>query len=706
VNTILLAILVATAPVDFDTEVLPVLTRAGCNAGACHGAAAGRGGFKLSLFGGDPGADYRAIVQELEGRRVNLARPERSLLLLKPTWEIDHEGGQRFEADSPQAKLIAGWIESGAPRLLLRTLVGLAVEPAQTTIESLPGSVSLQVTAQFSDGSSQRVEDAAVFTPADPAATLIDAQGRVQVLRPGRHAIVVRYLTHVEAVQITAPHPRAALDLSGQPRGNWIDDEINAALAALRLPPSPRADDAARLRRVTLDLTGRLPTPDRIRQFLAAAGDRQYENEVDRLLGSPEFTEYWAYKLSEWLRARPGPNDAEGTEAYHGWLRRQVAAARPLDELVAELITSSGDSHAAGPPNFHRSASDARGEAEHVAESLLAIRLRCANCHNHPLDRWTQDDYHGLAAIFARLDRGREVKLLRSGEVLHPTTGEAALPKIPGEGFIDPQADGRAELAAWLTSPENPYFARAWANRLWDALFGRGLVHPVDDLRDTNPATHPQLLNRLAREFAAGGFDMRRTLRLIALSDAYQRSSRADPASAHDDRFYSHALTRPLPRAVLHKAVCQATGVASGFERLISLQSGQRDEMRMQQMNEKAARIDIFGVAQCSGASPLSLRGEPPADTPEQLSGQLQWLSGEVVNSKLADPNSELLRLARARMPIRELIDEYYLRTLARRPSEAELMFWQRELAGAGRGKKCEDFAWSLLSCQEFVTNH
>jgi hypothetical protein len=320
------AVLLATccAPaVDFDTEVLPVLTRAGCNSGACHGAAAGRGGFRLSLFGGDGAADYRSIVQELEGRRINLARPDRSLLLLKPTWELDHEGGQRFESESPFARTLVDWVRAGAPRTdSPPKLLRLIVAPAQATVSSLPATVDLTVTAEFSNGTLRDVRELAVFTPADPTATEVDARGRVRVLRAGRHAIIVRYLTQVAAVQLTAPFPGEPIDLSAAPRGNWIDEEIDAALTGLRLPPSPPADAATLLRRVTLDLTGRLPAPSRVQEFLS--DDRpltdKYVAEVDRLLASDEFTEYWTYRFARWLQVRTGPNDAEGTRAYHAWI--------------------------------------------------------------------------------------------------------------------------------------------------------------------------------------------------------------------------------------------------------------------------------------------------------------------------------------------------------------------------------------------------
>ncbi len=699
--TILFAVSICV--VDFDTDVLPVLTRAGCNAGACHGAAAGRGGLKLSLFGGDPAADYRAIVQDLEGRRVNLVRPERSLLLLKPTWEVDHEGGQRFEADSPQTRLILEWIKAGAPRLAQHRLVRLHVEPADAAVAHVPAKVQLAVNAEFTGGSAQRVDDTAVFTPADPASTVVDSRGVVTVLRPGRHTIVVRYLTDVVAVQITAPHANAPLELATLARNNWIDDEVNGALAALRLPPSPRAEDQGLLRRVTLDLTGRLPTPERVRGYLADRSPGKFAAEVDRLLASPEFTEYWTFRFARWLRVRTGPNDEAGTKALHGWLREQIAAGRPLDEWTAELVTAQGNSHEYGPASFHRNAADARGEAEYVAESLLGIRLRCANCHNHPLDRWTQDDYHGLAAIFARLDRGPIVSLKTSGEVIHHLTQEPAIPRLPGERFLPPADDNRAALADWITRGGERRFAKAQVNRLWQALFGRGLVEPIDDLRATNPASHPQLLDRMADDFASHRYDLRHTLRLIANSAAYQRGSQPLAAAKSDEQFYSHALARPLIPEVLLDAVCDALGMPVQFnDSQRELPPGVRT---IGLYSPELATPALGPLTGCAIGRPCAISGDSPASL-DDLAVQLHWINGQLVNSRIGDPSHAVAKLAHGHEPLDTLIEEYYVRTLSRLPTGEEQSFWQKQLSGPSPAERCLDFAWSLLTCREFVTNH
>ena len=707
-STLALVAILAAVP-DFDTQVLPILSRAGCSAGACHGAAAGRGGFKLSLFGGDPAADYRRIVHELEGRRVNLARPQRSLLLLKPTWELDHEGGQRFESDSEFARLLTEWIRAGAPRGNGPALIALKVDPPQETVERVPAEVALRVTASFSDGSSRRVDDLAVVTPSDPAATEVAAGGVIRVLRPGRHAVVVRFLTQVVAVQITAPHEHAPLELAGLPVGNWIDGEINATLSALRLPAAPRADDATLLRRVTLDLTGRLPTPERVREYLADQSEGRFAAEIDRLLASPEFAAYWTYKYARWLRVQIHPSDEPATRALHAWLRQQIESGRPLDEWTAEMITSSGDSHGHGPAAFHRNAADARGEAEYVAESLLGIRLRCANCHNHPLDRWTQDDYHGLAAIFARLDRGRVVTFKPSGEVIHPATGQAAVPRLPGERLLPAAGDHRQALAEWITSQEHRRFAKAQVNRLWQSLLGRGLIEPIDDLRDTNPPTHPALLERLAADFSEHHCDLRHTLRLLANSAAYQRSSQAPAGAESDDRFYSHALRRTLPPEVLLDAVCDALGVPLDVQQV---ESGWGNVAEKVPPGTRAIGLftpqlagSLLGplspctdVREC-GAGPLPARLD-------DLAVQLHLINGRLVNSRLEDSWHELVKMAYGPMPAEQLVEQYYLRTLSRYPSAKEREYWTEQIKDMPRREKCQDFAWSLLTCREFVTNH
>jgi hypothetical protein len=422
---------------------------------------------------------------------------------------------------------------------------------------------------------------------------------------------------------------------------------------------------------------------------------------VERLLASEEFVEYWTFRFAMLLRLRALPNEREAARVYHDWLREQIRAGTPWDQVARELLTATGDSHAVGPANFARSASDARAQAELVSQVFLGVRLQCANCHNHPLDRWTQDDYHGLAAVFSRLERGRHVALSARGSVTNLRTGEPAVPKLPGDRFLDAGADCRVELADWLTQPENPYFARALVNRLWQVMFGRGLVEPVDDLRSTNPATHPELLDRLAADFVAHGYDLRHTLRLIALSETFQRgeaNSNPSDAGLVDDRFYSQALRRSLEPEVLADAIANVTGVPDQY-------GSEPDCTRAISLFDPATpavSLDILGrcsrTASCEGST---AGGGLPA--------RLHQLNGELINEKITTSEGRLHQHIAASTPNRDIIEDFYLRALSRLPSDAEKEFWQRELLGveaAQRTHRLEDFVWSLLNCDEFTTNH
>ncbi len=697
--TLCIAIVVSAPGVDFDTQVMPVLTKAGCNAGACHGAASGRGSFKLSLYGGDPAADYTAIVHQLEGRRINLARPSASLLLAKPTERLEHGGGRLLEADSPGARLIETWIAQGAERRKVHSLARLEVSPSQAILERTGADARLSSTAHFTDGTTVDATAWTVFTAEDPAAVKIDEDGQratARVLRRGQHTVIARFLDRVVPLRLIVPLADAPVDLSQAPRQNFIDDHVLAMLGTLRIKPSPPADDAEFLRRLRLDLTGRLPSPDQVRDFAADRRAGKREELVDRLLGSEEFVEYWTYKFAKLLRVQAPGNERPAGAAYHAWLRRQIADDAPYDGLARTLVLATGDSHAVGPANFHRTANGPRDEAEFVSELFLGARLRCANCHNHPLDRWTQDDYHGLAAIFARIERGRNVRVLPRGEVSHPATGEAAVPRLPGTRFLTGQDDGRAALADWLTNKDNPQFARSIVNRLWKSLMGRGLIEPADDLRETNPATHPELLDRLAADFVAHGYRIRHTLRRIATSAAYARSP-ATKENAPDDRFYSRALPKPLEAEVMADALCDVTAVPERYgeeppgTRAVGLVLG----------DAKSEALDILG--RCNRRE--SCEGGAAATG---LSQKLHFLNGGLINGKITAADGRLRRLIDAGRSNDEIVREFYLRALSREPRTAERAHWKKALATdeAVRRQALEDFVWAVLNSREFGTNH
>jgi hypothetical protein len=690
------------AAVDFDTQVIPILTRAGCNSGACHGSAAGRAGFKLSLYGGDPAADHEAIALELEGRRINLRSPHDSLVVLKPTGWLEHGGGDPLDADGPGAALLRQWINEGAERQAGRKLTHLELTPLRQVLSQPGETVSLRATARFNDGPPEDVTRWTVFTAEDAAAIEIDDSARAIVHRHGRHLVIARFLDRVVPLELIVPLSEQPVDLASAPRGNFIDESVYEQLQTLRLPVSPPAIDATFVRRVQLDLSGRLPTIDDALQFQADRSPDKRSQLVHRLLQSEAFTTYWTYKLGELLRIRPRSPEGEDARAYQTWLRQQLAGGTPYNQFARDLITAAGDTWEHGPANFYMTTGDARSQAEFISELFLGVRLRCANCHNHPLDRWTQDDYHGLAAIFAGIERGRVIKDTGKGEVVHPRTGEAAVRRIPGEHFLTDGGDSRAALADWIVGNDNPYFAKAIVNRLWKSLMGRGLVEPTDDLRATNPATHPELLDQLAADFVEHGYDLRHTIGRICDSAAYARSSLPVDGNADDDRYYSHALVRPLEPEVLLDALADVTGVPEQFgdepfgTRAIALVNSQAP----------SEALDVLG--RCSRAESC----EAPAGSAVSggLTLKLQQLNGELLNARLANPDGRLARMLKDHPSGESLVQEFYLTALSRRPTDDETAYWTRHFAAADFGEgfraTAEDFVWALLTCREFVTNH
>jgi hypothetical protein len=687
--------------VSFDNDVIPVLTKAGCNTGACHGAAVGRGGFRLSLYGGDPAFDYRSIALELEGRRVNLAHPDKSLIVLKSTESIDHGGGYCLEYDGAGASRLIDWIAQGAVRVEKKRLVHFRVSPKLHVADRIGSTLQLKATAQFSDGSTIDVTQWTVFKPEDDSAVEVDPElATAKLLRRGRHIIVARYLDHVVPLEIIVPLSDSVVDLSRESRSNFIDQYVLDLLSTLRLPISPSADDATFLRRITLDLTGRLPSTEMQNKFLARSSPDRRRELVESLLDSDEFVEYWTLQLARLLRIRSQPNDTAGALSYHRWVKQQLTDRIPYDQMAREMIMALGDTHQVGPANFYRTGSGPREQAEFASELFMGNRLRCANCHNHPLDRWTQDDYHGLSAIFSKLTSGRVIELNRRGEVMHPRTGKAAIARIPGDRFLDEDSDGRLAFATWLTDRENPYFAKAIVNRLWKVMMGRGLVEPTDDLRATNPATHPALLTRLAEDFVEHHYDLRHTLRRIALSASYERSATPLAENRGDDRYYSHALSRPMDPEVLADAISDVTGISDQYgnqplgTRAVSLFDPKID----------SEALDILG--RCSRVDSCETVG----GTVGGLSVKLHLFNGPLLNRKVFDPRGRLALLVAAGKSPDEIVDEFYRRALGRLPAARERDFWTRQTDEATnpvqRQEVLEDFLWSLLTCREFVTNH
>ena len=694
--------------VDFENDLMPVFTKFGCNAGACHGAAAGRGEFKLSLFGGNPQSDYKAIVRQLAGRRINLMHPEESLVILKPTAQISHGGRQVLNEDGEGAQLLRNWIQQGARYETQHQLERVEISPQRHVITNLESPIQLQAKAHFSNSTTEDVTRWTVFTPEDTSAIEIDASTAVaKVNRRGRHIILARYLTEVVPIEFIAPlnevpiqntHDKGETHTSPES----VDTEILKLLSTLRLPVSPAADDATFLRRVTLDLTGRIPTPDVATAFLSDSDTNKRETLVDTLLQSDEFNEYWTLQLAKLLRIGAQERNTQGAFVYHQWLSEQIREGVGYDQVARSVILATGDSHEVGPANFYRTVNGPREQAEFMSELFMGARLRCANCHNHPLDKWTQDDYHGLAAIFAKIESDQIVKVKPSGEVIHPATREKAVPRIPGDRFLPADtADGQVALVDWLTGSDNPYFAKAIVNRLWKAMMGRGLVEPVDDFRSTNPATHPELLTELASDFVAHGYDLRRTLRRIALSAAYARSANVLPQNATDDRFYSHALQKPLEPEVLADAISDVLGVPDAYG---NAPEGTR-AVSLFNPNTESDALDILG--RCGRETSC----ETSTAAIGGLQRKLHLFNGNLLNARISVSGSRLAGLILAGKSPMAIVDEFYLAALSRYPTDDERQFWQQKLVDKettlnAQRALLEDFVWSLMTCHEFQTNH
>jgi hypothetical protein len=698
--------------IDFRREVVPTLTKSGCNAGACHGAAAGRGGFRLSLLGSDPDHDYQSLVYEFEGRRVHLGRPERSLILTKPSGYLDHGGDLALPDSSQEYERLLRWITAGADRgevSLVREL-SLMATPNQPLRER--EAATLRLIAKYTDDTECDVTNLATWVLSDPSAIEISERPDgtfVRLLRPGMHTLAARYMNRIATIPLFAPFgefskPSRDADAdriessaqSNEP--SLIDVEIHRQLSKLGIPVSPPATSMEWARRVTFDLTGELASLEDLLAFNAADTPVARAAYVDRLLASEAFNDYWTLRLARLLGVHSLPNDNQCVKAYSDWLRQNIADDVGWDQMARMLLTATGDSHSHGPANFSRMVRDARDHAERIGQVFMGVQLGCANCHHHPLDRWTQEDYHGLAATFAKLDRGREVRLLPRGEVTNVRTGEPAVPRIPGVRDINAEKDPRLAFADWLIDSNNPFFARAMVNRLWQAMFGRGLVDPVHDLRETNLPTHPELLTHLERDFVDHGYKLRRTLRRLALSDTYARSSQARPENQADESFYSRAYRRPIMPEVLLDAIAEITQVPNVFE------SQPETTKAVQRIDPllKDNRLDVLG--RCSLTKDCSSEERRQLG----LSSQLHLMNGSLINEKISAAGGRLHRLIHSGAAVEDIVKELSIRAHAVVPDAAQLAMWRRTLSDSNpeeRTAKIEDYLWSLLNSRDFLEN-
>jgi hypothetical protein len=719
------------AAVSFRNEVMAVLSRAGCNAGACHGNQNGKGGFKLSLRGEDPDFDLLALTRGSLARRTDPQRPADSLVLLKAAGLLPHEGGQRFRVDSPEYDLLRRWIVAGAPPDPpgTPTLLRLDVSPRERVLVAPDDAVALRVTGTFDDGSSRDVTNLAVFEPSE-LTVRVGPDGIARAQRDGEVAVLVRYLDKQSTARLAFVHERPGFVWQVPPENNYVDRHVFNKLHALRMLPSPLAGDGVFLRRVYLDTLGILPTPDEARRFLADPQPDKRSRLIDELLARPEFADFWALKWSDLLRNEEKVLDRKGVRVFHDWIRECIADGMPLDEFARELIAGRGSTYSNPASNYYRALRDPEVRAEATAQVFLGVRLQCAKCHNHPFERWTQADYHSFAAFFVRVqyrilsnDRrdsfdkhefvGEQVVwTAREGEIRHPRTGQVLAPHFLGAPTPDlgPGGDRLGALAEWVTHPDNPFFARAQANRVWQHLLGRGIVEPNDDFRDSNPPVNGPLLDALAADLAAHRFDLRHLVRTILNSRTYQLSSAPNETNAGDETNFSHALVRPLQAEQLFDAAGSALGTSLKFDgqpkgvragQLPGIRSGKGRDAGRDRSGDGEQFLLTFGKPERS----LSCECERSDDT--TLAQAFQLITGPVLNRMLTAKGNRLGKLLAADAPPSAVVEELYLASLSRYPTDRE-----REAAvglltrSADRRSAAEDLAWGLVNAKEFLLRH
>lgn len=705
-------------PPGFLQEVLPLLSKAGCSAAACHAKQGGQAGFQLSVLNYDPEADFSAILHQSGGRRINRVRPEESLLLRKATGALPHGGGRRLEPGSRQYRLLAAWLASGAPYSSGEAAGpgSIRITPASLSM-SADGRAQLRVEALFPDGSRRDVTALSHWSSSEESVAAVDGSGRVAATPAvGEAALMARYMDQVAVARIVRPRGGASAAglIADQPRQNFIDEHVYRKLADLNIPPSPQVDDAGFLRRVSLDLAGLLPEPAEVRAFLARSAElrRSHGSEgaqrartevIDALLASPEYGDYWATRWAGLLLIDRDPLFPKGAYAYDRWLRDSFRDNLPLDEFARRLVTAAGETYRTGPANFYRALATPPEQAKAISQLFLGVRLDCAQCHHHPSERWGQDDFYSFAAYFARVRRkgSREFEQVifnaPSGEVEHPKSGLAMTPRPPGEPDA-PAVTGerRAALAAWITDPSNPFFARAMVNRYWGLLMGPGIVEPVDDFRVTNPASNEPLLDALAKSFVAANFDVKKLLRAITASAAYQRSSEAAPGNSGDSRNYSRFQRRRLIAEVLLDAVSQVTGVEEAYR-------GHPPGTRAVQMWDNKLPVEFLDVFGRPARLSVCECDRPVDGSVTQL---LHLMNSPAIHGRLTSDEGTAARLTREAGSIGEIVDDAFLLALGRPPRPSERA---AGLAAMGRGKPrqaVEDLLWALINSPEFFHNH
>ncbi len=696
-------------PVSFKNDVMPVFMRGGCNTGSCHGAARGKDGFRLSLFGFDPDGDHHRITREFATRRVNLSLPHESLMLLKAAGKVQHTGGKLFEDNSEEYDALARWLTAGAPNDPpgVITPVSMEILPRQAVLEGEGATQRMTVRATYSDGSKRDVTSLCLFLSNNDTSAQIDKNGLVTAGQRGEAFVMARFATFTVGSQVIVIPKDLKYEWPNVPENNYVDTLVFNKHKKLRVLPSELCSDEAFLRRAYLDITGTLPSPADHERFMADQSTGKRDLLVDELLDRKEFIEMWVMKFSELLRIRSDGNQRmsyKATLLYFNWLNEKLAANVPMNKIVAELLSATGGTFSSPASNYYQIEQDTLKISENVAQVFMGMRLQCAQCHNHPFDRWTMDDYYGFAAFFSQIGRKnaddpRERIIFNSGggDVRHPVGNRVMTPKFLGAETPDLAGkDRRKVLADWLASPQNPWFARNLVNIVWAHYLGRGIIDPVDDVRISNPAVNPELLDELARRFTESNYDFKKLVADICKSRTYQLSTQPNETNELDATNYSHAQVRRIRAEVLLDVISQATETKNKFQ---GLPLGAR-AVQIADGNVNTYFLTTFGRAKRESVCSCEVIMEP------NLSQALHLLLGDTLNTRVPQGGVVAKALKEGKTP-EQVIQDLYVRCFARQPTAEELKtLSEKTAAQPNQQQALEDIFWALLNAKEFVFNH
>lgn len=717
---------------SFRNHVQAVLAKQACNSGACHGALAGKGGFRLSLRGYDSPADHFSIVKDARGRRVELGDPGRSLLLAKPTGALPHKGGLRFDTDSLSYRILSEWISGGAKP-------PASDDPTVTSIEVLPKDVLLTVgqeqqfvvLAHYSDGHTEDVTQWAKFTSTNETVAKIASDGNASVIGHGGGAVTAWFASRIVIARLTSPYPHEIPDevFASEPRRNFIDELVLEKLQDLNLRPSPLCTDDEFIRRAYLDTIGTLPTLEEVAAFAADTSPQKRDALIDALLERPEFVDYWTYKWCDVLTVSGNRLRPKGVEAYYKWIRNEVAENTPWDEFVRRVVTSTGSSVENGATNFFALHQDPENMAENVSQAFMGLSIACAKCHNHPLEKWTNDQYYAFANLFSRVrakgwggdvrngDGVRTLYTVSTGELVQPRTGKPQQPTpLDGDAVpFDATGDRRKHVARWLTSPENPYFTRSIVNRVWANFFRIGIVNEVDDLRRSNPASNDALLSAAAQHLVDARYDLKSLMRTILQSRTYQRSSVPLDENRDEDRYFSRYYPKRLMAEVLLDAVSQVTDVPTEFTH-VAFPGGDRQETKFYPKGTRAIQLYDSAVdsyfLKTFGRNDREITCECERSEEPSMVQVLHIANGDTINSKLSAKENRLTALLVSEKTDAEIVDEIFQLCLARKPTDKERTETVAVLGAVSEADAdqkrivLEDVFWSVLSTREFLFNH